>query len=89
MTKIFACVYIFLELCTTNIQIYKQMTKEREERLPIAPTLKEMAVGACVEWPIERTANVRNSASLLGLQGLSFSCAVDRAKGVVRATRVK
>ena len=65
------------------------MARKTNEKVRIMPRLRNLKVGETADFPAKKANGVRTSACLLGLEGLFFTCSVDRTSGKIYARRVR
>lgn len=66
------------------------MSNDKNTDKPVLATLREMAVGDAVTFPIERTSYLRSLCATFGAEwNKKFSTKTDRIERTVRVTRVQ
>lgn len=61
---------------------------KKKDFLPDMARMKQMEVGECLEFPLERLSSIKNMACVVGAEtGTRLSTRVDRSNNIVEVTR--
>ena len=61
-----------------------------EKKAPIWPRLRDMAVGADIDFPLRRMNSVKNACSSYGtIYNRQFRTKIDKGRQIILVTRIK
>ncbi|RGW39850.1 hypothetical protein DWV76_15130 [Segatella copri] len=61
-----------------------------EEKLPLRPLIRELALGQTIDFPIKRMLSVKSSCTDLGaIYSRKFKTKINREKEIITVTRTK